>query len=113
MKTKHFQIIFKTFAVDDKGTAIPTEGFIRIIAAKNRDTAVRIAQAMKGEEIDMQEYLDDATIVEETGEDYDIGSYDNGETWKRVLKNLGWREKDVEWIYSDEDKDEIVGLNKK
>lgn len=110
---KRFKLIFKTYAIDAKGVAIWTEGFTRIIAAKDHSTAARFAQAMSGEEIDSQEYLANATIVEETGEDYDMASYDSKATWQRVLKNLNLKEKDVEWIADDFDKSEIVGIKLK
>lgn len=106
---KRFKLIFRTYATDINGTTW-TEGLTRVIAAKNHSSAARFAQAMKGEEIDSREYLDDAIIVEETGEDYDMASYDSEATWQRVLKALRLKEKDVEWVYSDETKDEIVGM---
>lgn len=106
---KRFKLIFRTYATNLNGT-VWTEGLTRIIAAKDHNAAARFAQAMKGEEINSQEYLDDATIVEETGEDYDMASYDSEATWQRVLKALRLKEKDVDWVYSDATKDEIVGM---
>ncbi|MDP1719045.1 MAG: hypothetical protein Q8L24_01315 [bacterium] len=107
---KRFKLIFKTYVIDSKGKVVWAKGITRVIAAQDHSLAARIAQAMKGEMINLQEYLDDATVVEPTGEDYAMVSCDSRTTWQRVLKNMKLQEKNVEWILGDKNRHEVVGM---
>ena len=110
---KNFKIIFKTYTYDANGNPTVAVPWVRIIVAQSLEWAKKIAIAMRDEEVKGKLYLDEPVIVEETGEDPDINSWDSSETWTWVIDNLGLEEDQVELIPHPGDPDEVVGIRVK
>ncbi len=108
---KRFKIIFRTFVYDKNSQVLEGKRLIRVIAARDRKTAERIARAMEGEGLGGQSYIWDPILIEETGEDYEMASFDSQETWDRALEKMGLDRKDVNWVNSDKDPNEFVGID--
>ncbi len=107
---KNFKIIFYTAVLDKNGKRIPSGSFERVIVAKNRDWAVKIANAMVDEELGDSEHIDKVILLEETGEEPSVDSQDNKRCWARVLNRLYLKEKQIQWIVNKHDSLEIVGF---
>ena len=72
----------------------------RVIAAPDRKTAIQIGQSMLGEEVYGEEYLDKLLLIQMTDDPLNISSWNPKYTWQWVLKNLGYSENGIEWIFS-------------
>lgn len=100
----NFKIIFmKHFEDDDED--LDTGEYSRVIVADNLEIAQKIADAMQGEEVYVNEWLEKILSVKPTDETPNIYSWDDGShTWKQVLRQLNLREDDVEFILSGSQK---------
>ena len=107
---KNFRIIFHTALIDRLGKRAPAGFLARVIVAKNRDWAVRIANAMVDEELNDGKHIDGVELLEATGEEPFVEGGDNKKCWARVLNKLKLKEKQINWIVSKKDPLEIVGM---
>lgn len=110
---KNFKIIFQTYAYDGNGDDKVVGTWERIIVAQDLEWAEKIAKAMRDEEVRDNLYLGDSVIVEETGEDPNINSWDDSDTWSWVIDNLGLDEDQVELIPHPGNPNEVVGIRVK
>lgn len=114
MKTKRFKIIFETYWYDQKtGNKKVVGTWKRIIVAEDLDWAKKIAKAMTDEETVSELYLGDPILIEETGEDPEMNSFDSSESWAQAIDNMGFGDGDFEMIPDPNDPDEMVGIKKK
>lgn len=107
---KNFKIIFRTAKIDKSGKRVPEGDLDRVIVVKNRDWAVKIANAMVDEELDGGEHIDRVVLVEETGEAPSVYCRDNKTCWARVRNRLYLKEKQIQWVADKDDPLEIVGM---
>ncbi len=110
---RNFKIIFETYILDGNGGEKPAGPWVRIIVAQSLEWAEKIAAAMKDEEVQSGLFLGDPVIVEETGEDPNVNSLDDAETWTWVIGSLGLDDDDVELIHHPSDPKTIVGIKVK
>jgi hypothetical protein len=94
----NFKLTFEMF-FEDEDTPFNTRHYIRVIVADNLITALKIAEAMVGEEVYAREYLIRPVTVTETEEAPEISAWNENETWSRVLRNMDLTESDVEFLF--------------
>ena len=99
----NFKLEFGKF-FEDQDEKLETGKFTRIVIADNLQLAERIAKAMVGEEIYANECLTDPVTVTETEEEPEISSWNEDETWKRIIENMGLSERSIEFIFNSRPK---------
>lgn len=94
----NFKLVFELF-FDSLGESKVTGEFSRIVTAYDLYQAIRLAEAMLGEEIWAHEYLHLVILVRETAEGAKAEYWDDGtRSWRRTLRQAGIPESAVEFV---------------
>ena len=95
----NFKIVFTSYYNIDGEEQGQGGNYTRTITAANYTDATCVAHAMRGEEVNQSEWLDEVLSVEETEEPPYIASWNSRYSWSRVLKIMEIQESEVSYIY--------------
>ncbi|MEK7566902.1 MAG: hypothetical protein AAB527_02095 [Patescibacteria group bacterium] len=107
-----FELDFDTYFNDGEEKVFNASRYTRVIFAENEHWGRVVAMAMaegkifsggseavvRGEEINHCEYLDAVKEVSKTDKEYTL-YWDDSRAWERVLKRLGLKEENVDFVF--------------